>query len=152
MSVVAACASLLAAIFTYVFQRAKDVELDTIQKRKELELAERRTKQENYTRVLERLAPYIREPTEKAADFTTAYLHTWVVGSHTVLKCIYDFLNEPNDKVLDALLRAMRADLTLESEDQFRSLTGLTSEKLFLPIPPSPGKPGMKRFEKSQAG
>jgi hypothetical protein len=142
VSVVAAAASLLSAVFTYGFQRAKDVELAAIQKRREMELAERKVKQENYARILQNLAPYIRDPNGAADDFTTAYLHTWVTGSDNVVLRVYEFLDKRSDVTLDGLLYAMRADLRLELAPS-NLLEGLSSRALFVAPPPPPAKKGL---------
>lgn len=161
VAVIAASASLLSAVFAYAFQRARDMEkaarqrerelesaaiqrereleLAAIRHRRELDLAAKKIKQDNYTRILEKLAPYIRNPTAAGDEFTTAYLHAWVVGSIDVLREVDEFLKKRDWKSLDRLLGAMREDLALELGE---SLEGLSSIDLF-PTPPSPG--GLQR-------
>ena len=134
VAVIAASASLLSAVFAYAFQRAKDIELAAIQRRRELEGAERKVKQENYARILESLAPYIRNPERTGDNFTTAYLYTWITGSVAVVEAVNAFLKNQNSKTLDALLRTMRDDLTLEKWGSDQALKAISSEGLF-PVP-----------------
>lgn len=141
VAVIAAAASLLSAVFAYVFQRNKELELAAVQKDRELELAavhqekelaviQRKTMQDNYARVLDRLAPYIRNPSHNGDDFTTAHLFTWVVGSPEVVALTSRFMRERTPDSLDALLLAMRKDLALET----RPLREVSTQELF-PIP-----------------
>lgn len=133
VAVIAGAVALLSTVFAYVFTRAKDLEMAAIQKqrelelaavnkRRELELAERKVKQENYYRILERLSTYIYEPRAGSDTFATAFLQTWVSGSIAVVEAIDAFQKNPSYPALDALLHAMRDDLTLEGEgsDHFR--------------------------------
>lgn len=138
VSVVAAAASLLSAVFAYAFQRTKDLELAAVQRRRELEVAERKTKQENYARILERLAPYVRNAGQAGDGFTTAYLHTWVTGSREVVAKTAKFLEDRNYQALDALLCAMRDDLRVDWSSSDYALRDITSKGLFpVPKPPS---------------
>jgi hypothetical protein len=134
VAVIAAAASLLSAVFAYVFQRNKELELASVQRDRELEIIQRKTMQENYTRVLEKLAPYVRNPNQGGDDFTTAHLFTWVVGSPKVVGLTSLFIHERTPENLDALLLAMRSDLALESW----RLDEATTSGLF-PVPPSLG-------------
>jgi hypothetical protein len=156
VSVIAGVASLLAVVFTYVFQRArelelasivreKDLELAQVARAKELEMAERKLKQENYARILERLAPFVRQPDKAGDDFTTAYLYTWICGSADVVVLTNTFLKERNFTSLDNLLKAMRREFRLDNIKIHNvSLPGftneipssITSENLF-PRPPA---------------
>lgn len=145
VAVITAAASLLSAVFAYAFQRAKDREMAAIQKHREMELAARRTKQENYSRILDRLAPYIRDPERAGDEFSTAYLQTWVAGSVAVLQGVQQFLERRDYQSLDMLLHAMRDDLSLEERGSDRALREITSKDLF-PVPaPTPSSQGLRR-------
>jgi hypothetical protein len=136
VSVITASTALLSAVFAYAFQRAKDIELASIQKQRELEIAAKKTKQDNYARILERLAPYIRDPMKAGDDFTTAQLHAWVTGSADVLLAVEAFRQKRNWMTLDHLLAAMRRDLSLGDH---RDLNNLSSQGMFPAPAPPPG-------------
>lgn len=132
--------SILSAVLGFVFTRMKDREMAAQQRMRELELAgvqrlrelekmevqkqmdldaaARAKKQENYELIIETLAPYIRK--EQGADdkFATAYVRTWIVGSSNVLEAVQRFLDSPNHKMLDAVLTAMREDMSLKMPEQ----------------------------------
>lgn len=140
VSVITASMTLFSAVFAYAFQRAKDIELAFIQKQRELEIATRKTKQENYARILERLSPYIRNPTKAGDDFTTAQLHTWVTGSIDVLLAVDAFRQKRDWVTLDQLLAEMRRDLSLGDN---RDLRNVSSKGMF-PVPtPQPPEGGL---------
>lgn len=145
VAVLAAATSLLSAVFGYAFQRAKDREMATMQRHREIELATRKAKQENYSRILERLAPYIRDPDRSGDEFSTAYLQAWIAGSVAVLQGTQQFLDQRDYRSLDALLRAMRDDLTDEEWGSSRALQDLTSETLFPAPAPTPSPQGLRK-------
>src|SRR5438552_980664 len=133
--VIVVSASLLSAIFGYVFQRNKELEMAAVQRNKELELAQRKVMQDNYSRILERLAPYIRNPKQSSDDFSTAHLFTWVTGSAEVVRLSSTFMKAKDPESLDELLRAMRKDLMFYDSG---SLQGVTTRELF-PVPEPQG-------------
>lgn len=157
VATIAGVTSLLSAVFAYIFQRTKDLEMAQIQHELDLNLAKdhhqketnlsiRKTKQENYARILEKLAPYIRNPSKNSDDFTTAYLHTWVMGSPAVVQAVGDFLKSRDFKSLDKLLLAMRKDLRhLDAEDYYEyALDNVSSKGLFPPPPSVEPEQGLK--------
>jgi hypothetical protein len=84
----------------------------------------------------------VRNPTKANDEFMTAYLHSWVVGSVTVVEGIYKFIKSKDADSFDKVLQAMRKDLTLSNEDLPVSegdLKKLTISGLFpapqLPLP-----------------
>lgn len=145
VAVIAGAASLLSAVFAYAFQRAKDREMAAMQRHREIELATRKAKQENYSRILERLAPYIRDPERSGDEFSTAYLQAWVAGSVAVLRSTQRFLDRRDYQSLDSLLRAMRDDLTDEEGESALALSELTSEALFPAPAPTPSPQGLRK-------
>lgn len=138
VAVITASATLFAAVFGYVFQRLKELELAAVQRRQELELQERNTKQENYKRVLEELAPFLRNPREEADAFTTAHLLTWVVGSPKVVMLTGELMTARNSGTLDNLLFAMRQDLEPDQRKGFTRPEEMTTKGLF-PVPEPKG-------------
>ncbi|CAN7357010.1 hypothetical protein [Variovorax sp. LjRoot178] len=106
---------LVTAVFTYSFQRSKDLEMAALQRAREMEAAERKTKQENYVAVLSALAPYLYKgdyENHKSTDaFKTAILKSWVVGSDDVVRAALEFNKNGSSESLDNVLFAMRADL-----------------------------------------
>lgn len=139
--------SIVSAALGFVFTRMKELEMAGLQRMRELEkiewqknvelqAADRATKQKNYERIIEALAPHIRKQAEGADKFSIAYLHTWVIGSTEVLAAMQKFLDAPASSTLDTVLLAMRRDLTLDTEDsQFDLNSGqgghFTSRGLF---------------------
>jgi hypothetical protein len=93
VSVITASTALLSAVFAYAFQRAKDIELASIQKQRELEIA------------------------------ATAQLHAWVTGSADVLLAVEAFRQKRNWMTLDHLLAAMRRDLSLGDHRDLNNLS-----------------------------
>jgi len=121
-------ASLLTIIFGYMFQRERELELAAFQRWKELESAEHQVKEKNYSRIIERLAKYIRNSTENLDEFTTAHLYLCVIGSSEVVTASSNFIETKNFKDLDDLLKAMRKDLSMENSGD---ATNLTTKNLF---------------------
>lgn len=134
VAVIAAAATLLSAIFGYLFQRTKELELAWLHRKQELEFQQRRVTQENYGRIIQGLASFIRNPKQSADDFATAHLFTWVTGSPEVVLLTLEFIEQPNPSILDRLLLEMRRDLSLETD---RNLLELSTAPLFqVPEPP----------------
>lgn len=149
--------SIFSAVLGFIFTRLKEVEasgnqrmrelekleqqslreLEKLERQKYLELqaAERTKKQQNYERVIETLAPYIRKEPTADDKFATAYVHTWVVGSSAVLIAVQKFLNTPSYQTLDAVLMAMREDMELGDPASHFSTDPVefTSRGLFAP-------------------
>ncbi|CAN7774614.1 hypothetical protein LJR290_007719 [Variovorax sp. LjRoot290] len=131
---------LVTAVFTYSFQRSKDLELAGVQRARELEATERKTKQENYVAVVTALAPYLYKADydkDKSEDaFKTAILRSWVVGSEAVVQAMLRFHAESSPESLDRVLYAMREDLM--GMGQADRLIGMSpSDQLFPPRPPA---------------
>ncbi len=119
--------SLVSAALGYVLTRMKEVEMAGMQRMRELEIMElqknaemaaayRATKQKNYERIIETLAPHVRKHEQASDNFSTAYLHTWVIGSTEVLTAMQKFLDTPSSLTLDEVLMAMRQDLAVGTE------------------------------------
>lgn len=144
VAVIAGAASLLSAIFVYAFQRAKDREMAAMQRHREIELATRKVKQENYSRILGGIAAYVREPEEHGDQLTTSYLQAWVAGSADVLRDTQRFLDRRDHQTLDSLLRSMRVDLNDFESNSISDLSELTSMTLFRVPAPKPPPQGLR--------
>jgi len=93
------------------------------------ESEKRRAKQENYRKVVERLAKYVGSQRDDHDFFESAHLETWVYGSSQVVELAQDFMDKCGNDRIKKLLLAMRKDIGLDLE-------GLENlEVIFFPIP-----------------
>ena len=97
------------------------------------ESEKRRAKQENYRRVVKRLANYVRSQRNDKDLFECAHLETWVYGSTQVVELAQDFMAEGGNDRIKELLLAMRKDIGLdlgglnEMEIEFLTLPKITT-------------------------
>jgi hypothetical protein len=116
VAIIGAAAILLGAILTHALTTLREQHLE-----------QRRHMQENYKNLVERIAPYVRDP-KNSDDFETIHLHSWVVGSPRVVSCTQTFMAERSPDALRQLLAAMRSDLGLREAPKGVSLENILKQ------------------------
>ena len=102
VAIIGATAILLGAIVTHALTSLREQRIEI-----------QRQRQENYGKLLEKLATFVRDPKKEADEFTKVHLYSWVVGSAEVVESTTEFMKKRSKDNLRKLLLAMRNDVGL---------------------------------------